>query len=60
MIEIEKSTVEIGLEKPLKILHITDSHLPFYCEDDTEQIKAMAATRQSGKKAWYLAKRSKG
>ena len=38
MINIIKNTIEIGLEKPLKILHITDSHLPFYCESDTEDI----------------------
>ena len=38
MINITKNTIEIGLEKPLKILHITDSHLPFYCESDTEDI----------------------
>ncbi len=36
MINITKSTIEIGLEKPLKVLHITDSHLPFYCETDSE------------------------
>ena len=38
MINITKNTIEIGLEKSLKILHITDSHLPFYCESDTEAI----------------------
>ena len=36
MINITKNTIEIGLEKPLKVLHITDSHLPFYCETDSE------------------------
>ncbi len=36
MLSLEKNTIEIGLEKPLKILHITDSHLPFYCESDSE------------------------
>lgn len=34
----KKTTVEIGLAKPLKILHITDSHLPFYCETDSENM----------------------
>lgn len=38
MIHIEKATLEIGLGKPLKILHMTDSHLPFYCESDPESI----------------------
>ena len=46
MLDIKKNTVEIGLEKPLKILHITDSHLPFYCEDDTEEIIRQAKKRQ--------------
>ncbi len=38
MIRIKKTTIQIGLQKPLKILHITDSHLPFYCESDTEDM----------------------
>ena len=38
MIRIKKTTIQIGLEKPMKILHITDSHLPFYCESDTEDM----------------------
>lgn len=45
MIHIEKNTVEIGLAKPLKILHITDSHIPFYCEADTEAIINQAKNR---------------
>lgn len=45
MLDIKKNTVEIGLEKPLKILHITDSHLPFYCESDTEEIINQAKKR---------------
>lgn len=35
MLKIKKTTIEIGLEKPLKILHMTDSHLPFYCDTDS-------------------------
>lgn len=38
MLKIEKTTIEIGLEKPFKILHITDSHLPFYCDEDNENM----------------------
>ena len=34
MLKIKKTTIKIGLEKPLKILHMTDSHLPFYCKTD--------------------------
>ena len=35
---IEKSTLEIGLDKPLRILHITDNHLPLYDENDSPAI----------------------
>lgn len=38
MLKIEKNVIEIGLEKPLKILHMTDSHLPFYCDSDSENM----------------------
>lgn len=36
MLTIEKNTIRIGLEKPLKVLHITDSHIPFCCDSDPE------------------------
>ena len=45
MLNIKKTTIEIGLEKPVKILHITDSHLPFYCESDTENMKNQGKKR---------------
>ena len=32
MLKINKTTIEIGLEKPIKILHMTDSHIHFYFE----------------------------
>ena len=35
---IEKSTLKVGLEKPLKILHVTDNHLPLYDENDSPAI----------------------
>ena len=38
MLKIKKTTIKIGLEKPLKILHMTDSHLPFYCDSDSENM----------------------
>lgn len=38
MLKIKKNVIEIGLEKPLKILHMTDSHLPFYCDSDSENM----------------------
>ncbi len=38
MLNIEKTTIKIGLEKPFKFLHMTDSHLPFYCDSDSENM----------------------
>lgn len=38
MLKIKKNVIEIGLENPLKILHMTDSHLPFYCDSDSENM----------------------
>ena len=35
---IEKTTLEIGLDKPLKVLHVTDNHLPLYDENDSPAI----------------------
>ena len=29
MLKLTKNTLHNGLERPLKILHITDSHIPF-------------------------------
>ena len=45
MLIITKNTLEIGLEKPLKILHITDSHIPFCCETDPEGMHRQRAQR---------------
>ena len=42
MLNIEKSTIRIGLEKPLKILHVTDSHLPLCDERDDARKQALA------------------
>ena len=38
MLKIKKTIIKIGLPKPIKILHITDSHLPFFCETDSENM----------------------
>ncbi len=40
--DIEKSTLHIGLEKPLKILHVTDSHIALCDDRDNERKKALA------------------
>ena len=45
MLNITKNTIEIGLEKPLKILHITDNHIPFCCETDPEGMHRQRAKR---------------
>jgi len=41
-VNIEKSTLHIGLEKPLKIFHITDSHVALCDDRDNERKKALA------------------
>lgn len=40
--KLEKNTLHIELEKPLKILHITDSHLSFCDERDDARKQALA------------------
>ncbi len=44
---IEKSTIRIGLEKPVKLLHVTDTHLGFADERDDER-KHELSKRMSG------------
>lgn len=43
--ELEKSTVNIGLDKPVRVLHITDTHLPLCEKDDESQFIEAAARR---------------
>ena len=43
--EIIKNTLEIGLEKPVKLLHVTDTHLPLCYERDNERKNEMAKRR---------------
>lgn len=45
MLKIKKTTIKIGLEKPIRILHMTDSHLPFYCESDSEAMISQGKKR---------------
>ena len=45
MLKLTKNTLNIGLEKPLKILHITDSHIPFCCDEDPEGMHRQRAER---------------
>ena len=38
-LNIIKSTIEIGIEKPIKVLHITDTHIAL---DDPERFSGRA------------------
>lgn len=42
MLNIAKTIVEIGLERPLKVLHVTDNHLPLCDGRDNERKRALA------------------
>lgn len=42
---LEKTVIEIGLEKPLKILHVTDTHLALCDDRDDERKQALARKR---------------
>ena len=42
IMKLEKTTLEIGLEKPLKILHVTDSHVALCDDRDNPRKKALA------------------
>ena len=52
--KLKKSTVNIGLEKPLKILHVTDSHLAFVDERDNERKHALARRLSSPEKEKFF------
>lgn len=43
--ELIKTTIPIGLERPVRVLHITDTHLPLCREDDEPQFAQAAARR---------------
>ncbi len=45
-LEILKTTVKIGLEKPVRILHITDSHISLADENDLPEIQHLADARR--------------
>ena len=44
--EITKSTLEIGLEKPVKVLHVTDTHVALTDERDDERCRKTIARCQ--------------
>lgn len=45
-LEIVKTTVKIGLKKPTRILHITDSHISLADENDPPEIQRLADERR--------------
>ena len=44
--ELVHTTIPIGLEKPVKVLHVTDTHLPLY--DDSEPQRIIDAGKRRG------------
>ncbi len=54
MLSIEKNAIEIGLEKPFKVLHVTDSHVPL-CDGRDSEFKQAIALRKAPKLDEYLA-----
>ncbi len=47
-INIEKSVISIGLEQPVKVLHLSDTHFCAADEFDSESVQKMAARRLKG------------
>ena len=45
MLKLIKTTIEIGLEKPVKLLHVTDTHLTLCDDRDNERKQKLAAAR---------------
>ncbi len=51
---LEKTTVEFGLERPVKLLHVTDTHLAFADEYDDERKHELAGRLSTPEKETYL------
>ena len=47
MLSIEKTVIGIGLEKPFRVLHVTDSHIPLCDGRDDERKQAIAAIKSA-------------
>ena len=43
---MQQTTIEIGLEKPFRALHITDNHISFADQRDDERKRTLAASRR--------------
>ena len=53
--ELLKNTLRIGLEKPVKLLHVTDTHIALADERDDERKHALAKRLRNPNKEKYLA-----
>ena len=51
---LDKTTVKIGLERPLKIMHVTDTHIALADERDDEKKRALANRLGNPNKEKYL------
>ena len=52
--QLLKSTVKIGLPRPVKLLHVTDSHLGFVDARDDDRKHALARRFPSGEREAYV------
>ena len=52
--KLERSVLKIGLEKPVNLFHVTDSHIALSDERDDERKRALAAGRGSPRHKEYL------
>lgn len=52
--QLIKSTLEIGLPQPVRLLHVTDTHLALADERDDERKHALAGRRSNPRIAQYL------
>ena len=46
--KLEKSTVKIGLDRPVRLLHVTDTHLTLTDERDDERKRALSGRMGEG------------
>ena len=52
--ELVKNTITVGLERPVRLLHVTDSHLGLADEQDDARKHALAARLSTPEKEQYL------
>ena len=52
--KLEKTTVKIGLERPVRLLHVTDSHLTLVDERDNARKHELARRLSDPNKEKYM------